>query len=144
VLLETLEADTPLCQVGDDLNERAERAPEAVQLPEHQHVACAQVGEHVLQDGALAACPADDLLIDLPADSLPEGIELEGQTLHRRAHPGVPDLHRVLQKFGIPVVFSSKHPNPFFERRGCQGGLIKSRKKEILPKPKNMDRENDR
>jgi hypothetical protein len=77
-LLETLEADTPLRQVRNDLDEMAERAPEAVQLPDHQHVAFAQVGEQVLQDGTLDACPADDLLIDLPAASLLEGIELEG------------------------------------------------------------------
>jgi hypothetical protein len=43
VLLETLEANAPLRQVGDDLDEMPERAPEAVELPDHEDVAIAQV-----------------------------------------------------------------------------------------------------
>jgi hypothetical protein len=48
VLLETLEANPALRQVRDDLDEMPERTPKAVELPDHQHIALAQVGEQVL------------------------------------------------------------------------------------------------
>ena len=76
VLLETLKANPPLRQVGDDLNEMPERAPEAVELPDYEDVAVAQVREQILQDGALDAGPTNDLFIHLPAAGLPEGTEL--------------------------------------------------------------------
>ena len=144
VFLETLEANAPLRQVGDDLDEMAERASEAVELSDHEDVALAQVGQHGLQDGALDACPTDDLLIHLPAASLPEGIELENETLLRRAHAGVPDLHRVLPESGILVVFTSGNSNQFFKHRGCQAAHRKSSQKRSLQAPQHMGRKNGR
>jgi hypothetical protein len=132
VFLETLEANTPLRQVRDDLDEMAERAPEAVQLPDQEHVAFAQVGEHGLQDGALDSCPTDDLLIHLPAAGLPEGVELEGEALLLRAHPGVPNLHRRLHEFGIPVVFTSKDSKPVFQTQRMPGGAQKIKQETRL------------
>lgn len=122
----------------------AERVPEAVQLPDHHHVAFAQVGEHVLQDGALNAGPTDDLLIHLPAAGLPEGVELEGKALLLRAHPGVPDLHGVLQEFDILVVFTARNSNQFSKPRGCQTARRKSRRNDILQKPQKMGWQNGR
>ena len=85
----------------------AERAPEAVELPDHQDVACAEMGEHLLRDWALDPCPADDLFIDLLAPGLAQRIELEGETLVLCAHMSDPMCIAGPLEFGILVVFSS-------------------------------------
>ena len=51
--------------------------------------------------------PGDnDVFRKIRRDFDAKGIELAGETLLRRAHPSVPDLHRVLPESGIPVVFT--------------------------------------
>src|SRR3954471_9134309 len=43
----------PPLQILQDANEVRERAAEAIQLPDHQHIACAQSGEAGLQASAV-------------------------------------------------------------------------------------------
>jgi hypothetical protein len=93
VFLQTLEPDTVVLQVRDDLEQVPERAPQPVEFPAHEHIACAHGREHLLQDGTLDAGATDDLLIDLPAAGLPDRVTLGGKALFLRAPPGISDLH---------------------------------------------------
>jgi hypothetical protein len=77
--------------------------PEALELPDQQDIPSAQMGRHHLQDRALDPCHTNDLLVDLPAASLLEAVELEGETLLRRAHPSIPYLHAVTAHSVLPT-----------------------------------------
>jgi len=52
-LREGAERHSPPLQVIQDANEVRERAAEAIQLPDHQHIACAQPGKAGLQADAV-------------------------------------------------------------------------------------------
>src|SRR3954471_22959649 len=52
---EGAERHSPPLQVIQDANEVRERAAEAIQLPDHQHIACAQPSEAGFQAGAVVA-----------------------------------------------------------------------------------------
>jgi hypothetical protein len=135
VFLETLEADATLREVGDHLDEMAEGPSEAIEFPNQQHIALAEMYQRLLQDRPFGTRPTHDLLIDLSTARLAQGIQLQSQVLIVGAHPSIADFHRIPQEFDILVGFSFTKHNQFFEHKDAaqpprnQEGL--SRKKIV-------------
>jgi len=71
----------------------AQRAPEAVELPDHQNIAGTQLTEQASKHRALGLGATRYLLIDLLAAGLAQGIELQSEALLLRADPRIADLH---------------------------------------------------
>src|SRR5215210_4002646 len=61
-LRQRAERDSPPLQVIQDANEVRERAAEAVELPDHQHITCSQPGKAGLQAGAVVAPTREPVL----------------------------------------------------------------------------------
>ena len=92
-IVEALEPDPTLQQHAGQLNQVPQGAPEAVELPDHQDIARAQLTEHGLQHRALDADPARHLLVDLPTAGAAQGIDLQVQALVFGADTGIADVH---------------------------------------------------
>src|SRR5450755_996982 len=85
------ERDLALLEVGDDVDQVAQAAAEAVQAPDHQRVA----GEEVLQAGvelrAGSDRPGPDVLVDALAAVVLERVELEREVLRAGADARIAD-----------------------------------------------------
>ena len=57
LLTEAAEADPPALQVADDVEQVAQGAPQAVELPDHQGVAGAELVEDLVSSGRAASTP---------------------------------------------------------------------------------------
>lgn len=80
-LLETAEADPLRLQVGDRLDQVPQRASEAIQTPDDESIAGAQVTERLIEARPVGFGAAGFVLVDHPAAGRPEGVELEFQIL---------------------------------------------------------------
>jgi hypothetical protein len=87
-----LQPDIPFHQLPDQLDQVLQRAAETVKLPDHQHIACAQVGQQRIELGAVGAGTTGDLAVQLVAAGLVEGVGLQVETLIPGADPRVADL----------------------------------------------------
>jgi hypothetical protein len=76
-LLEAAEPDAALGQVGDGVDQVAQGAAEAIQLPHHEGVAGAQLVEQLGEGGAVGAGAAGGLGEDPVAAGVLEGVDLE-------------------------------------------------------------------
>ena len=76
-VVEALEPDPLLQQHGGQLDQMAQGAPEAVELPDHQHIVRAQFPEQRREARTLGLGAADHLLVDLRAPGTAQGIHLQ-------------------------------------------------------------------
>jgi hypothetical protein len=81
VLLERAETDAPLLQLPNSLDEMRQRAPEPVQPPHHQGVACSKVGERLGEAGAFRHGARHRIGVELLTTSDRERVLLECQGL---------------------------------------------------------------
>ena len=140
VFLETLETDATLREVRDHLDEMAEGPSEAIEFPNHQHVALAEMRQRLLQDRPFGTRPADNLFIDLPTARLTQSIQLQSQMLVAGTHPSIADFHSTPEEFDILVAFSCTKRNQFFEHKDA-GQLSKNQEGLTMQK---IVRENGR
>ncbi len=71
-------------------------APQAIEAPDDQGVAGAQVAQDVLQDGAIRLGATGRLGEDFAAASLSEGIQLKVEGLFAGRDPGVANVHVII------------------------------------------------
>jgi hypothetical protein len=86
--LQRTEADAPLGESADRIDEVAQRAPEPVQPPHHERVALTEVIERPRQLGPLAERAAGRVAEDPGASRRGERIMLERELLLDRGDPG--------------------------------------------------------
>ena len=75
-VIQALQADLTLCQLADQLDQVLERAPEAIQFPDHHGITRTHVGQQFVQFRTGAFRAAGDVLVDAFAPGLFQGIDL--------------------------------------------------------------------
>lgn len=81
-LAQRMEIDFPMSEVIDELDQFAEGAAESVEPPDHQRVVDGQLGQGVLETGALKLRAGDAMVgKNLLATGLGQGINLQGKIL---------------------------------------------------------------
>lgn len=91
----------------------AQRAPEAIELPDHQDIARTQTRQQGLKHRPLGLGAADHFLEDLRAASSAQGIDLQVNALLLGADPRVADLHGPSRRLiGPTYSFKSRKLGP--------------------------------
>jgi hypothetical protein len=90
-LLQTVKPDSPLRQAGDGVDQVTQGAAEAVELPDDQGVARAELVQDPLEDGAVGAGAAGSLGEHPIAAGSTEGVDLELGVLVVGGDAGVPE-----------------------------------------------------
>src|SRR5208337_4385867 len=75
-LCQGAEADAALVEIEHDLDRFQHRAPEPVELPDHQNATRFQSGQRLIQTGPLEPCPGYPILENLDAPGRLQGVEL--------------------------------------------------------------------
>jgi hypothetical protein len=88
-LLQAAEPDATLSQLGSGVDQVPEGATEAVELPDDQGVARAQLVQDLLEDGSVGAGTAGRLVEHPVAAGTLEGVDLELGLLVGGGDPGV-------------------------------------------------------
>lgn len=83
--MQAQQPDLALHQVADQLDQVLERAAHAVELPDHQHVAGAQMPQQFIECRARGFRAAGDILVDAFAAGRFKGIYLQGRILVARS-----------------------------------------------------------
>ena len=100
-LAQGVERDPSLFEPGDDLDQVAQAATQAVKPPDHEAVASAQVVQAALELRALADRARPDVAEDASAAGLLERVELQRGVLLTGGDAGVPDPLTAVGRGGI-------------------------------------------
>ena len=90
-------------QAGDHVDQVAQRPAQAVQPPDHQRVAVAQLFQRPAQLGTVLRDPGDAVGEHPPAPGRGQRVVLQGGVLLQRRHPGIPDQLAHASTVAVPV-----------------------------------------
>jgi len=92
-VVQAQQPDLALHQAAHQFNQVLERAPHAIQLPDHQHVAGPQLAQQLVERRPCGLRAARHILIDALAAGRLEGVHLQVCFLVARGNAGVADFH---------------------------------------------------